>query len=365
MPMTSEANGYGFKSRQPAGRSIVEGRSGNYKLTVWAQDLMAETFYSVFLLFSDDGRYAGVAMGSLAVDEKGKGEMRREFADDILGRFALNDIVAVAVVVRGASGVVSPLCGYKDEVVSWRHGFYEFEMKPESVPEPEPTLEPEPEFILEPESIPEPEPISEQEPIPEPEPEAIPEPIPKPVLELELEPEPVLEPESEPEPTLEPEEQLTMHWADTLPQGEMAKAFRSALEKLRTETIQSSTECNPQPNILLLFSNNEPVTPFATQNRKTKWVSFNLSDNVPPPCNMPNLFHDPFIQAAHREYGHLIFGMTIDHGPCRYIIGLPGVYDQESRQKARRLGFNQFKCCKDAYPTWGETGYWLMFVTLC
>ncbi|MCL2571903.1 MAG: hypothetical protein FWE11_05825 [Defluviitaleaceae bacterium] len=349
MPMISEATGYGFKNRQPAGRSIVEGRSGNYKLTVWVQDLRAETFYNVFLLFSDDRRYAGVAMGSLTVDEKGKGEMRREFLDDILGRFAIADIVAVVVVVRGASGVVSPLCGYKDGAVSWRHGFYEFEMTLEPVPEPEPISEPEPK------PIPEPEPIPVLEPIPEPEPEIIPEPIPKLVLE----------PKQEPEPIPEPEEQLTMHWADTLPQGEMAKAFRNALEKLRAETIQSSAKCDPQPNILLLFSNNEPVTPFITQNRKTKWVSFTLSDNVPPPCNMPNLFQDPFIQAAHEEYGHLIFGMTIDQGPCRYIIGIPGVYDQESRQKARRLGFNQFKCCKDAYPTWGEAGYWLMFVTLC
>ena len=126
MPMTCESNGYGFKGRRPAGRSIVEERGLSGKLTVWAQDLRAETHYSIFMLFEDGGRYAGVAMGSLPVDEKGKGEMRREFGPEELCGFKLADIVGVAVLAKDTVRVVSPLCGYKDSAVSWRHVFYEY-----------------------------------------------------------------------------------------------------------------------------------------------------------------------------------------------------------------------------------------------
>jgi len=126
MPMTCEANGYGFKGRRPAGRSIAEARGNSCKLTVWAQDLRAETFYGVFLLFEDGGRYAGVSMGNLAADEKGKGEMRREFGPEELDRFRLADVAGVAVLAKDTAAVVSPLCGYRAEAVAWRHLFYEY-----------------------------------------------------------------------------------------------------------------------------------------------------------------------------------------------------------------------------------------------
>jgi len=409
MPMTSESKGYGHKSRQPAGRCIVEGRSNNYKLTIWAQDLKPETRYSIFLLFADDRRYAGINMGSLSIDEKGKGEVRRDFDGSIMGNFALPDIVAVAVIVKEATGVVSPLCGYKEGPVSWRHGFYEYSIKATTTPKqddlpanaPIPTIKQEqaPEAIAQ-----DPPPCIHEEVIEEPpqnpptEEIAAPtqnppaEPIPNtpneeaPIqdqvqetiqnITIEAPPPPVpieTPPTPEPPPTPQPqttdnptqEAPLSINWATSLPQSEMAKAFRTALDKLHTETLQLSAKCPHKPSIVTLFETREPITPFQKQTRKTKWISFTLSDQVPPPTNKPQLFEDPFVQAALSQFQHLILGMTIDQGPRRYIIGVPGIFDQESRQKAKKLGFTQFKCTNDTYPNWGETGYWLMFTTVC
>ena len=406
IPLESEAKGFGYKNRQPAGRSLVEGRDHNYKLTVWAQDLKPQTLYSVFILFSADKRYAGIPMGRLIIDEKGKGEIRKEFDDAALGEFDLTDFVAIAVITRDNHGVSSPLCGYKDTPVSWRHGFYEYsiparveqnvtvasevpakthEVKSEPIAEEKPIQE---DAAKAEETPPKPceidsapiEPLAEaqtQEELPvmelhtlelhtliPPTPVAQPEDTPTLPITEDIHPPPQAPPLQNPPPQApSPHEAPSTNW--NLPQSEMAKAFRTALDNLRTDTIQNANDCEPKPDILLLFETREFITPFQKQARKADWISFTPSDPIPPPTNKPQLFDDPFIQAALAEYHHLILGLTTDQGPRRYIIGVPGVYSQESKQKAKRLGFTQFKCTRDALPSWGEAGYWLMFTTVC
>jgi len=405
--MISEAKGYGYKNRQPAGRSLVEGRNDKSKLTIWAQDLKPETLYGVFLLFADDKRYAGVSLGSLPIDERGKGEIRKEFGGDILGDFALQDVLAVVVIAKDIHGVAGALCGYRDSPVSWRHGFYEYIVSaPEADKVPETPQNPEASQDLPPaaliaEDLP---PESENMPLPNLN-ENNPEQAENPAL-TEIAPEELLPPGDisqtelpDPEPahdqinpsdckvpSLQEEIPGTKPSEDnyvipppnaplpnpiddetiwSLPKNEMARAFRTALDKLHAETIERSVLCEPASDILSLFQTKELITPFQKQARKADWVSFTLSDPVPPPVNKPNLFDDPFVQSALAEYHHLILGITTDQGPKRYIIGVPGIYTQESKHKAKRLGFTQFKCTRDALPSWGEAGYWLMFTTVC
>jgi len=444
MPMICEAKGYGFKGRQPAGRCIVEGRNQSNKLTVWAQDLKAETVYGAYLLFAEKGRYAGIKIGALSVDEKGKGELRREFTSEDLYGFQLTDIAAIAVLAGGTTGAVSPLCGYRDAPFSWRHGFFEFakplppatESKPPPIPQSEaPPAEEISESLVVEAPIEESKPPIAETPIEEPEPLIAEAPIdelkplfpeaiieePKPLLTeatiADHEECPLVEPPAEgiippasedndetihiddssqgetpheaehppatdivksfPKLQPEPEEQAADHtisepqseglpWSILSPkgEGEMANAFRKALDQLHADTVRRKAPPTPQATSLDdLFATRDKITPFKTQARKTTWISFTLQDPVPPPTNRPDLFNDPIIKKALEEHQHLILGKTVDKGPSWHIIGVPGVYDQASRQKAKRLGFTQFKCLNDAYPSWGEQGYWLMFVT--
>jgi len=439
--MISEANGYGHKGRRPAGRSIVEERGHNGKLTVWVQDMRTETRYSVFMVFQDGRRYAGVAMGNLAVDEKGKGELRREFEHEELGSFILADVVAVAVIAKDSAGVVSPLCGYKDEPVSWRHGFYEYSVtakvvnvKHEAAPvhvETPPVAKVLPsatevtavEEVVEDRLLAEEADMLQKKPVaqvavntpppmhdfaPEdemPEKSAAPavtakvpesistEPatttnespeltttismeLPGPITPLATEtPEPTTTETPRPTPPAVPTSPspapqqgytppydpapVTQHTKAT--KKEIAESFRMALDQLHADTIQRST---PAPQSLEeLFAIKECVTPFKRQSRKTTWVKFDLSDQVPPPTNKPHLFKDPFIQAALAKHGHLLLGMTVAPGAKHYIIGVPDNPTQDSRQKARRLGFTQFKRHDDSNPKKDEPGYWLMFIT--
>jgi len=408
MPMTSEANGYGHKGRQPVGRSIVEERSNNCKLTVWAQDLRPETRYGIFMLFPDAGRYAGIGMGTLTVDEKGKGEMRREFEPGELDEFKLSDIVAVAVIVRGTSGVISPLCGYRSEPVTWRHTFYEHRREivtvtrdeapfntsplvneaagslsqmlpaaeaPVGLPQPPPieAAESLPQIPSATEAIeipPQPLPIEAAESLPQIPPAAEAIEIPPQPLPIEATaPPPPAAPSAQPEendPPYDPTPIRQFTNQTTQPKSEIAKSFRIALDQLHADTVQRSGQHPAHPlhkTLETIFSSKEHITPFQKQARKTLWVRFDLSDQVPPPINKPHLFKEPFILSALAQHGHLILGMTAGTGPKRYIIGVPNHPDQESRQKARRLGFTQFKRCDESHPSKGDPGYWLMFIT--
>jgi len=217
MPLEKEATGYEFKGRNPSGRCVVESRGTSGKLTVWAQDLKPETRYGIYIIFADEGRYAGVSMGSLSVDTKGKAEARRDIDEQSLNGFQIADALAVAVTAADAPGVVSPLCGYRDRPFSWRSSFYvstgeveKIEPKvveipvPEPMPEPEPIPEPEPVVTPEPEPVAPPEP--DEAPEPEPEIETVPEPEPEPEPEIETPPMPKPEPIIDVESISKPEE---------------------------------------------------------------------------------------------------------------------------------------------------------------
>jgi len=440
--MASEANGYGYKGRRPAGRSIVEERSNNCKLTVWAQDLRPETLYSIFMLFADGERYAGIGMGALPIDEKGKGEVRREFNREELDMFRLSEIVAVAVIAKDAAGVICPLCGYNGETVSWRHKFYEYTRADtaflqEDVPLQASELQAEtcvPQISAERQGVvaenvspsaaampmSETVHVMETASISETVAEAVPhmaETLPEIDVTPIVETAPVMKTISTPEvppadnnhtalrpPPLSPEEwseppanqqgepsphtpedenvspytcpneceEPTQPYDPTPirqfthpapPKSEIAKSFRVALDQLHADTIQRSAQVPKHSNLEEMFITREHVTPFQKQARKTNWIRFDLSDPVPPPTNRPHLFKDPFIQAAIAEHGHLILGMTVGPGPKQYIIGVPNNPCHESRQKARRLGFTQFKHRDELHPAKSDLGYWLMFIT--
>ena len=141
MPLAEESKGYDFKGRTPTGRCIVEERGNMGKLSLLVQDLKPQTKYGIYLIFTENRNHVGLCMGPLDVDTKGKAEIRRDITD--LHNFALKEIVAVAVIATdsGATGVVSPLCGYKDNVVAWRHGFEVYTEKTEEPPPEEPQIE--------------------------------------------------------------------------------------------------------------------------------------------------------------------------------------------------------------------------------
>jgi len=311
MPLAEESRGYDFKGRTPVGRCIVEGRGNTGKLSLWVQDLKPQVKYEVYLIFAENRKYVGINAGLLDVDAKGKAEIRRDITE--LHTLVLKEIVAVAVIAAGQSGVVSPLCGYRDEQIAWRHGFevYKAGQSEEPVKQAEP--EPEP-------------PVVETElPVPEAElPATEPE-----ILELEAEP-----------PAAEPE-------------------IVSPLPSPPRAVLPTTTELPPPPTsqntamlIESIFNANTPFEPFQNQEDDIKWVKCSELNQMPLPPDIPHLMTEPFMQAAWADHEHFILGVS-EAG--QYIIGMTGIYTQENRKQAKQLGFSQFRSA-------GDSGYWLMFV---
>jgi len=337
MPLAEESKGYDFKGRTPAGRCIVEERGNTGKLSLWVQDLKPQVKYEVFLIFAENRRHVGLNAGLLDVDAKGKAEIRRDIAE--LHTLVLKEIVAVAVIAAGQSGVVSPLCGYRDEQVAWRHGFQIY--KAGQSEEPVKQAEPEPPVIEPDPPVPEPElPAVEPEPlIIEPEP-----PVPEPDIfesEAELpapEPEPIIQPELEPEPEFEPVPPLPSPPRAILP--------------TTTELPPPPTSQNTTMLIESIFNANTSFKPFQNQEDDIKWVRCSELNQMPLPPDLPHLMTEPFMQAAWADHEHFILGVS-EAG--QYIIGMAGIYTQENRKQAKQLGFSQFRSA-------GDGGYWLMFV---
>ena len=346
MPLIQEAKGYEFKGRPPTGRCIVEERSNTGKLSVWVQDLMPETKYSIYLIFPQAQQYLGLHMGLLDVDAKGKAEFRQEI--EHLHNFALKEMTAVAIVAADAAGMVSPLCGYRSTPVSWRHNFSVWKKEAPATAPPMPAPVVEKTQTIEPEPLPV-----------ETEPQAVLE-EPTPVIEaepphMEIEPLPI-----EPEPSVETPSPPPSPPRAAKPPSFAAPSPDTSLEApdphhVRTSTIQL---------IEAIFNANTPCEPFATQENEINWVRCNRPEQMPLPNDSPHLMSEPFMQAAWADHEHFILGITIGTEPAQYVIGIPGTYTQGNKAIAKRLGFSKFKCMKKDRPGIGSEGYWLMFVDL-
>jgi len=301
MPLAEEAKGYEFKGRTPAGRCIVEARGSESKLSIWVQDLKPETKYIIYLVFNEKGQHAGINMGQLCIDLKGKGEVRRDISSVNLQKYLIKDVVAVAVVDAAAAGVVSPLCGYKEERVHWRHGFAEYKKETQvELPAEPPVAAP----------MPEPEPVEA-------------------VVEVEDAP-PVL-----PSPPLA-----------TIPEPPAAEEVEQNTNTLEffESILNASTPCQP----------------FADEDDDTIWVRTEKFGEISFLTNDTTFMNAPFMLASWTDHEHFILGIKKEETTKQFLLGVPGTYSTDALLAARPLGFTMFRSCNRKNHGIGDEGYWLM-----
>ncbi|MCL2189300.1 MAG: hypothetical protein FWC16_13430 [Defluviitaleaceae bacterium] len=125
MPLYNESAGYDFKGRKPTGRCLLEEKNGTAKLSVWGQDLRPQIYYTLYVIFPENGKFAGVQVTNCAADEKGKIELRREIERTALLGFSVKNAVAVALIHKENGRNNAPLCGYREEKINWLANFYE------------------------------------------------------------------------------------------------------------------------------------------------------------------------------------------------------------------------------------------------
>jgi len=344
----SEAKGYEFKGRQPTGRCIVESRGNTAKLSLWAQDLKPEVSYDIYIVFAHNRQYIGLSMGKLNVDERGKGDFRREVTPAELHNFDLTEMITVAVTTADTSGIgiVSPLCGYRDAQVSWRHSFSVWERPAH---EPPPAVKEASPVALEQSSaadealVAEPPPIAAQTP-------AV-------VEELSQVTEPSHIPEKPLHAFVKPV-QSTTHINP--PRATKAQA---------AHVPHATTTSYPQRTDIIqlletIFAVNTPFEPSIKHLQEIKWVRCTNPAQMPLPNDRPHLMSEPFMLSAWADHEHFILGITTSGEPMQYVIGMAGTYSSESEATANGLGFSLFGGHKKEHPHTGDKGYWLMFVDI-
>ncbi|MDR1541976.1 MAG: hypothetical protein LBU32_29140 [Clostridiales bacterium] len=119
-----EDPGFQYKSREPAGRCTIESRDKTGKISLNAQDLKAMTSYKVAIIFFSKDGYEGLPLGTVFIDEKGKGEFKREFpSQNMAGSSNLNDFISIALLTPNPNELKTPLVGFKDSPVHWKRHF--------------------------------------------------------------------------------------------------------------------------------------------------------------------------------------------------------------------------------------------------
>ncbi len=132
--MRQEAQGYGVEAKEPTGYCKIEVRDGKAKAQTFVQGLKALSeggvYKACFIGKTSEGM-VGIPAGVIRIDGHGRGEAKWEFDPDRIGGLdlAIEGVEAVAVLVKNdrsmGKEIISPLVGYKEKEIAWKHNFEE------------------------------------------------------------------------------------------------------------------------------------------------------------------------------------------------------------------------------------------------
>ena len=419
MPLHCEARGYEFKGKTPAGRVVLEEHNGVGKLKLWVQDLKCEAIYHVYMVFSHNRRHVGFDMGALRLDTRGKSELIREVLPSDINGYSFGEIVTVAIVAKSSAQaqVVSPLCGYRNAVMQWRHDFDTWEsmmaQKKEILPEnaaksnmteenhtfgdkaddvPIVVRDADTPLVVGSSlegSAPLDGGISQDDAQDASSPLVVGN-----SLEGSAPPEeyisqddaqgasPLLVAGNSLEGSAPLEEDISQDDAQattSLHQNSSTHVVtplehdwlkRHTTSKRTHDITQDSTKApgyiharkSTMQLLEAIAQESTPIQPFTTQERNIKWVKSRQQSQIPFPIECPHIMSETFMINAWANHEHFILGITTDGEPMQYIIGIAGTYTPEDEKRAHILGFSQFKYCDSTHVKPDVCGYWLMFV---
>lgn len=73
-----------------------------------------------------------------------------------------------------------------------------------------------------------------------------------------------------------------------------------------------------------------------------------------------NLRNNRFVQHGYQMFGHLLLARIARNG--QYILGVPGMYQQQEKFMADMFGFHNFKYAKRGGPKQSGFGYWYRLI---
>jgi len=91
-------------------------------------------------------------------------------------------------------------------------------------------------------------------------------------------------------------------------------------------------------------------------------VKIDTKDIEMLPKGLWGMMNNSFLLNGYYNFKHLIFAKSKDDDKAKYILGVPGVFQNRERFMARMFGFEYFKGTKKGNIKSGEFGYWIVYV---
>lgn len=319
-----------INSKEAIGRCRIETKADKAKIYIWIQNLKQNT-YDVYLISANENKCENILIGQLSSDSHGYAELNFNFMpDNILNtNISIDKINVVAITPKNKKSIVV-LNGYKNSKIKWRNLFItdeqneNVENKPESQKETETTN-----------------------------------------LKNES--------NTDNNSLVQKQSQICNDTENSIQNSNIkpdnndnfkaiAQKISKELEQLQNYKFITEEELiNLKPkntNIDFIFNNNLKMSPFEKQNKNINWVRLSIRELINLPIDFWLYANHPFILSAYYKNKHMIFG--VDNQKDEYILGLPDKYQPEYKGVLKKLGFLQFKCCKDKKPIRDDYGYWLM-----
>lgn len=124
------------------------------------------------------------------------------------------------------------------------------------------------------------------------------------------------------------------------------------------KVIQMKTQSKEEDRIMKMFIQYPKIYPFE-DDEILECVRIEPQDIGVFPMAVWNLANNSFLLHGYYSYRHLIFAKQKKNGKIRYIVGIPGIYQNREKFMAQMFGFHDFKTVKRKEQKTGEFGYWL------
>jgi hypothetical protein len=143
-----------------------------------------------------------------------------------------------------------------------------------------------------------------------------------------------------------------------------------AQEDLEEDTLETMNfnsmedwENTEHPQAQRIFDSYPRMYPFE-DNEVILCVKIEPKDIGYLPMDAWVLSNNSFLLHGFYCYQHLIFAKIKDRFGCRYILGVPGIYNNREHFMARMFGFENFKSIRKRDLRQGEFGYWYIPIVL-
>ncbi len=327
-----------MNGKEAIGRCRIETKADQGKIYIWVQNLKPD-IYDVYLISSNNNKCENVLIGNINTDNRGYAELNFNFNIDNIAQsnIAIEKINVVAITPKNKKSIVA-MNGYKNSKIQWRNNFVVEEEKTQDSKKNDIKSEKD-------------ETVNSNES----------------EKSTETKPE---NPDSfsnnnynnEEKNTQVPPNIITKKLDNNIDSFKaIAEKISKELEELNNYKFISEEELanlKPKnPSLDFIFKNNIQMNPFEKQNKQIKWVRISLKELINLPIDFWLYANHPFILSAYYKNKHLILGNNNKND--EYILGLPDKYQPEYKNVLRKLGFVQFKCCKDKKPMKNDYGYWL------